>query len=359
MVETRMRYLLPFALLVGCQTYPTLEEACNDTLPGGSAITDPVDADIGLWMNCHRRQSRLPQLRVDPLLQASVEAHAAYLTVNRPISDQYFQIAGNEPFTGRTGLERARAEGWSSVNGGRFLEIVTSEQYQAANVLVGRENFDLWFSNPRIRQLWLQNPAFGFSVVTASYTYEFPDGSELEDVPTSLTYWNTVYQEPANPYAQAPIMVPANGATDVPARYVHWFADDILEPGEEYGYPITFTVGVGESGLALDSAALIGPNGPVSITTIVTGNGLPGLGNTAMVVPDDPLTVGAEYTADVLISTNFGQRRARTTFTVGSRVVGDLADVLSQARGTGDVPPFLTYTMREHAIEDHGPLQAR
>ena len=111
MVETRMRYLLPFALLVGCQTYPTLEEACNDTLPGGSAITDPVDADIGLWMNCHRRQSRLPQLRVDPLLQASVEAHAAYLTVNRPISDQYFQIAGNEPFTGRTGLERARAAG--------------------------------------------------------------------------------------------------------------------------------------------------------------------------------------------------------------------------------------------------------
>lgn len=361
MVETHMRYLLPLALL-GCQAYPSLEEACNDALPGGDAITDPVDADTALWMNCHRRQARLPQLRIDPALQRSVEAHAVYLETNQPVTDQYYQIPGNEPFTGRTGLERARAEGWTSVNGGRFLELITFERFEAADVLVGRDNFDLWFSNPRVRQLWLQSPAFGFGHVSASYVHTFPEESDLDDIPISLHYWNTVYQIPANAYAQAPIKFPPNGAQDVPARYVHFFDDNILEPGGEYGYPITFTVGVGESSLSVESAALIGPNGPVSITTIDSNNGLTGLNNTAVIVPDDPLAVGQEYTCEVSIKTNLGERRARTTFTVGSRTVGDtLNGVLNQeqARGTGEEPPWLTYEVREGLLTERGPLQAR
>lgn len=361
-VETSMRYLLPFALLVGCQSYPTLEEACKDTLPGGENVSDPVDAETGRWMNCHRRQAQLPQVRVLPSLQAAVEGHSAYLETNKPFNDQYFQIAGNEPYTGRSGLDRARAEGWTASNGARFLEFLTIEAYEAADVFVGKDNFDLWFSNPRVRQIFLQNPSFGFSVASSSYVITFPEDSDFDDIPISLHDWNIIYQEPATPYAQTPIKYPPNGAEDVPSRYTHWFDDDILEVGGEYGYPITFTVGAAETGLTVDTAALIGPDGPVAITVINgANNGLEGLTSTAIVVPDNPLSVGQEYTCEVEITTNQGKRRARTTFRVGSREVGNFGGELAPAaRSNGPVRPLLSYIIREvHVTDEHGPLQVR
>ena len=362
-----MRTLLITTFLAGCTTYPTLEEACNDTLPNGEAIAAEIDKETALWMNCHRRQARAGQARVHTQLQSAVEAHIVYLETNTPFLDQFRQFPGNEPFTGATPLDRARAEGWAPINGSRLLALMTIEGYEFANLYTGRQAFDLWFAYPVFRQAWLQNPNLGFGVASGSYTVGFPEDSDLEDIPLSLNFWNILYQVPTTPYAQAPIRYPPPGAEDVPASYIHLVDDDLLELGGEYGYPITFTVGVGETSLVVNNAALIGPSGPVSINVLTPArSGLQDFRNTIVIVPDDPLAVGSTYTASVVLSTDQGPRRAsKTTFTVGSRVLPTFDFVTTQARTAGGTPvvpelKFEAWSMDSAGVvQQHGPLTAR
>ncbi len=308
--------------LGGCNPPTTLAEACPETVPGGENITEAEDLQIAHRINCYRRLAKASKARVDPTIQRAVENHRAYIELNRPERNFFAEDAGLEGFTGNTALDRLEAEGYTMPPSTGLLEVFMLINGDAANQIEGAEHIDLWFADPFMRPAFLQPVVNGIGVATARYTYEWPPEVGLPPTDRAGVYYNILYTYTEPAVATIPRIYPRNGQTDAPGSYVHLSMGDPLEFGRTYGYPITFTVGSNETGLKVEQAIFSGPEGslPFQLFYGADASGGFGLFNSAILVPDAPLTAGATYTALVEITTDQGIRRARTTFTVGQDI---------------------------------------
>lgn len=314
--------LTVLALLVGCNDFTTLEEACLDEVPGQSNITDAEDVEIATALNCYRRLANEPKARIDPAIQQSVEGHRDYLQLHAPFLNIRTQDPTQEGFTGANGVDRLNAAGYMMPANSALLELYTVFYGETASLFAGRQHIDFWFADPFVRPAFLQPLLAGSGVATAEYTVEYPEDIGLDPDDVSVAYYNMVYTYASPPIAETAKAYPRNGQVDAPGSYVHLSANDALEEGRTYGYPITFTVGSRETGLVVEQAIISGPDGSIPFEIIYgddAGSGV-GLFNTAILVPDSPLTAGGTYTALVQLATDQGIRRARTTFTVGTDI---------------------------------------
>jgi hypothetical protein len=317
--------LLALAALPGCASFATVDEACEsfDSVPGEQFVTRPADVELLQRTTCYRRTARKNRLRVIQQVQNAVENHRDYLEANAPDPLSIFnESQGMAQFTGASASARLEDAGYAFPGNAGLLELATSERGEAfANVLQGADYVDFWFDVPTIRPAWLQPEMLATGVSTGSYVQTFPNIDAAEDIPVSFQYWNLIYGVSTTPYAEPAIEYPANGQTDVPPSYTHLTSSSALEFGRTYGYPVTFTVGSTETGLTIDSAAIIGPEGAVAISVLTGEDALTfgRLTNTAIVIPDSTLQAGAEYTASVKITTDQGTRRATTTFRTGGQ----------------------------------------
>ncbi len=307
----------------GCQSFATVQEACNsfDNVPGEQFIDRAEDVELVRRATCYRRVARKPKLKVLDTVQTAVESHRDWLETNTPNPLAIFSETRNTPgFTGSNATVRLSEAGYLFPANYELLEVATYEQGEGfANVLEGAGYIDFWWDVPSLRPAWLQPTILASGAGIGRYVQTFPDLDAALDNPVSFQYWNLIYSVPDAPYAEPAIEYPANGQTDVPPTYVHLTSNPVLEFGRTYGYPVTFTVGQRESGMTIDSAAIIGPEGAVAISVLTGDEALTfgRLSNTAVVIPDRPLSAGSEYTASVKITTDQGTRRASTTFRTG------------------------------------------
>jgi hypothetical protein len=313
------RFLALSGLLAGCNSFTTVEEACLEVNPGEGIITEDDDLAVFERLNCYRRLAKSARVQANPDLQAAVEGHRDYLELNTPFLNHFQQIEGNEGFTGSSAEDRLDAAGYQFQNNTALLQVATVQFGEIAQSISGVQHLDFWFADPFIRPAFLQPNLESAGVAIADYIVPaFEDGGE--DIPLNLAYYNIVYRYITPAIAEAPKIYPRNGQLDAPGSYIHLSQGDALEFGQTYGYPITFTVGSRETGLVVDQFSLQGPDGalPAQVITGEDAQGVVGLANTAILVPDAPMTVGGEYTAFIQIVTDQGVRRARTTFTIGN-----------------------------------------
>lgn len=311
---------LALVALTGCNSFTTIDEACLDEVPGQSFITDGEDVEIAARVNCYRRVANTPKAPIDEAVQQAVEAHRDYLELNTPQLNLRVENGLLEGFTGANASDRLQATGYTFQPNTSLLEITTAFYGDLAMQFTGAEHLEFWFADPFLRPAFLQPQIADFGLATAEYVIPAPPDTESPEVPISLAYYNVVYRYLSPAVAEAAKAYPRNGQVDAPGNYLHLGQNDALEFGRTYGYPITFTVGSRETGLVVDQFNLRGPNGsvPAQVLTGADAAGSVGLTNTAILVPDDPLVSGGEYTAFIQIITDQGIRRARTTFTVGT-----------------------------------------
>ncbi|MEZ4321295.1 MAG: hypothetical protein R3F61_27715 [Myxococcota bacterium] len=311
------------AFTSGCNTFETVESACLDVSPGEGNITDDVDRDVFRRMNCYRRLAKRPRTAVNPLVQDAVEAHNDWILQNNPRPETLAnENGGSAGFTGGNGVARLTAAGYTFPAHSELLELVLREEGEFASFVVGADHFDFWFADPFVRPAFLQPSMLGGGVVQDEYLRTFPEETAVPDLPISYTYWNLIYQTPVTPYAEIPVIYPRNGQTDAPPVYVHLSSSQSLELGQTYGYPVTFTVGSRETNLQVTQASFrrVSDDAELPITVLTGDDAITALRlrNTAIIVPEQPLTPGATYQADIRIKTDQGERRARTQFTCGS-----------------------------------------
>lgn len=308
-------HLLVLLSLTGCYNFETVEEACLDEVKGGSAVTDPLDLEAISRLNCYRRLAKAPAVAVDERVQQAVEDHVLYLETNTPYLNLRAQSSLLPGYTGTTGLDRLEAAGYTLQTNTQLLEYVTQVPNEyIAEIAGGQKHLDFWFASPFVRGEMLQPVMPHAGLATAYYTYEAP---EIDPIDLAVTYHNFIYRYASPAIMENPKIYPRNGQLDAPGSYIHLTTRPELEFGQLYGYPITFTVGTTETGLVVDQAGLSGPDGSLPFQ-LIYGDAFTGVGNTVIMVPDDPMTPGQVYTAFTQITTDQGTRRARSVFTIGA-----------------------------------------
>ena len=348
--------------LSGCASYATVQEACDsfESIPGEQFITRAEDVELITRATCYRRVAGKDRIRVVEPVQRAVENHRDWLETNAPNPLAIFtESRGTPGFTGTNATRRLQETNYAFPANFQLLEVATFESGEEfANVLEGAGYIDFWWDVPTMRPAWLQPTIQAAGGTTGDYVQTFPDVDAAVDIPTSFQYWNMVYAFPAAPYAEPAIEYPVNGQQDVPPTYTHLTSSTVFEFGRTYGYPVTFTVGSRENGLTIDSAAIIGPEGAVGISVLTGDDALTfgRLSNTAIVIPDRPLTAGAEYTASVKITTDQGTRRASTTFRTGGTARVVPFDIQTRIAENRPIRMFARWDNEEWFALDGGEL---
>ena len=124
--------VVAFALVAGCNTFETVEEACLDESPGQQFITKPGDVEIFQRGNCYRRLAKRPRVVVNKQMQEAIEAHANWIDLNGPdvtrsISVLRNEIASTEGFTGTTVFDRLDNAGFGKVSDGSEMRSYVEE----------------------------------------------------------------------------------------------------------------------------------------------------------------------------------------------------------------------------------------
>ena len=314
---------LLFLLLAGCNNFKTLAEACEDDLPTLDYITDSGDRGAALRINCYRRLTNLSRLNIEELPQKALEQHMSYLEQNTPDLNVFNQFPNQPSFVGSTNRDRLKAAQYTMPYSSMLTEDVMIF-YGANDDIPADLAVDALFTNPFFRPIFLIPNQVSMAIAHSDYTIDYPEDSNLTDERRQNFFYDAIHTIPETPYAEAAVVYPRNGQEDVPAQYTEFIDNMPIPAGETHGFPITFSVGVKEGGVTLDSASLIGPNGPLEIQTFAGADASRSLGfdNTAIVVPEVPLLVGQTYQVNVVLTTPQGSQNARTEFTVGSNTLG-------------------------------------
>lgn len=351
---------LPALLLFGCNTFTTVDEACSDSVAGANSVTRAGDLEIVQRMNCYRRVAKRPKGPVNPAVQEAVEGHRDWMEANAPDLTLFSQVPGTPGYTGNSALQRLDAAGYTMPANGALLEVGLWAD-ASYGLPSGGGLFDFWFEDPFARPAWLQHTVLAVGASEGEYTVVYSPTLGLDDQTRQLLYFNVIYTRPSTPYAEPAVVYPRNGQVDVPPDYVHLLdATDKLEIGRTYGFPITFTVGVSETGLEVTQASLRRVDtseAAVPFQVILGDTGfLSGLSNTVIMVPDRPLSTGATYQANARLKSDQGERVARTTFTVGgaSRPVPGIA-----TRAARDGVPVVDLWVRHAELTDLLPGEVR
>lgn len=311
--------LLTLFFAMGCNSFTTVQEAClTDGSPGIEVIADPDDKAAFERSNCYRRVAKRSKAPAEEIIQQAVDAHANYLLTRTPSENHLFEFAG-EAFTGHSATARLQALEYNFPSDSAVLDVMLLTDGDPG--LTGDELLDFWFADPFLRGAWLQTTVLGAGVAHGNYEGV---GFFGEIVQTGFQNWNIVYQVPTTAFAEVPLIYPRNGQVDVSPSFTSLTTNSPLALGQTYGYPITVTVGSRESGLTVLQASITdlgAPDGdtlPITVFDGAEGSSLPGLQNTAVIVPELPFEAGRQYQVDVKISSDQGERRVKSVFTVAT-----------------------------------------
>ena len=217
----------------------------------------------------------LPSLIVSPELMRAAQGHADYYITHQDDPNSgglHTQVFGYSGFTGRTIGDRARAAGYQ----------------------LGWVDEVFAFFTPADTLAW------ALETVWHRYMYVHPSAVHIgygtaTGGGTTVTVFNVGLSPAHTANAPLPVVVPFNGATDVPRSWAGWEAPNPA-PGalRPFGPPVSLQFGLSDQ-VTWGEAALYGPGGALVTTARTTSEWRRALS----LVPHDPLAPATTYTVRV------------------------------------------------------------
>ena len=253
--------------------------------------TPPQHTDLLGPVTALRAVLGLPSLIVSPELMRAAQGHADYYIANLDDPNSgglHSQVPGHPGFTGRTIGDRARAAGYR----------------------LGWVDEVFAFFTPAPTLAW------ALETVWHRYMYIHPSAVHIgygtaTGGGTTVTVFNVGLSPSHTANAPLPVVVPFNGATDVPRSWAGWEAPNPA-PGalRPFGPPVSLQFGLGDQ-VTWDQAELYGPGGALVTTARTTSEWRRALS----LVPHDPLAPATTYTVRVTGTRNEQPFTAESSFT--------------------------------------------
>ena len=297
------------ALLIGCRPeFDTLEEACQDSVPGSSKAPEAAMEAVGRG-NCYRRLAGLAPARVDDQYSAAERAHARYAE-NNGLSGGV-EDSTRPGFTGELAWNRLEAQGYDLPedfeSGYHFWTLEVPSVGQPSTEI------DAWMGHWLTRQVLLQP-----GVVDSGYGRS-----------GGITAYGNLSEFPSNDRVDQPVVYPKDGQVDVPYSVVNGFASEIIDENAVVGYPITITVSSAELGsdpqdsnpyslVLLDQQILDEQDRLVPVYEIQPETTPQPFPYTVALVPEEPLEPNTTYRVFARVSWVDGIKNVEATFTTGS-----------------------------------------
>ncbi len=316
-----MRRILFLSVLCSAACRPdfaTVDEACDDRVPGSKKVTNDEAIEVFRRMGCYRRLARMGRAKMNPLIQEAVTNHNLYQQKNYLPEDWPTKLgeeeSGKPGFTGEDAYARLEAVGYTG--GERGALGLWEYVYWDDEDPVSRVDF--WFHDPEARQAVLQP-----SWVAGGYA-EGPLQNAGPEHPPKMAYMALFYQIPVREHAGSPVIYPKDGQEEVPTGFEAVDPNQVMYGQGMLGYPITLTVGSIEHGgdpnphgIKIRASKLTGPGGEVSMTAFDPVSD-PQMRYSAAFYPDEELQPNSEYTFEVTLDWGTQENRTFTsTFRTG------------------------------------------
>lgn len=332
------------SLLGGCAEYFSVDEACQDEVPGSKELT-PGEIDAALRLNCHRRLAGVVRAIPNSLVQKEARNVLNYVLLNptgqyligEARESAYLRQLSNKPgYTGASLYDRLTDETLGV--GYVFYDEITAGTREYIDVQwsydgpmpTGADAIDWLMKDPQFRQTALQ-PSWidgAFAEIELPPEWFLEAGFPEDNLPVSgrAYYMVGIFTEPHIEHADSPIVYPKADQTDVPLwAFTHSALVDDPYHFAQTGYPITFTMGAidpanffeiefnqyrGE----VNYASLLDPDGrPVELRTLMPGDEINGtlpdgtwMRTTITVYPVQPLLPSTKYTFSAEVSSPEG-----------------------------------------------------
>ena len=293
-------------LLVGCQRFESVDDACKKNVPGDQHASRQGAIDAVARLNCYRRLARVGVLRFDKIVQEVTEDHVSYMA---GLPDLSGYVPGQESmdqngFTGANLDARLEAKNYQEVAGSLDRWEVTPVRWPFS----GADNIDYLFPDPWIRQAYLQPLVIG-----AGFDERF---SESEIDGGWLSYLTLLYDREQTLRS---FVYPVDGQIDVDPSYTDEIMGGGLVEYGEVGYPIT--VFVNSDAPVLEDYLLRGPSGNVDVVIHLPGDASwgPVLSGTIAITPLEPLEPNQTYEFTARVRADGVQQKLESTFTTASK----------------------------------------
>ena len=254
-------------------------------------VAPPEQTDLLGPVTALRAALGLPPLAVSPELMQAAQSHADYYITHRDDPNSgglHTQVRGYAGFTGRTIGDRARASGYQL----GWVDEVFAFFTPADTVAWALET------------VWHRYMYFHPSAVHIGYGTATGGGTTVTVFNVGLSPWHTAD-------APLPVVVPVNGATDVPFRWAGWESPNPA-PGatRPFGSPVSLQFGLDDQ-VTWGEAALYGPGGTLVTTSRTTSQWRRALS----LVPHDPLAPSTTYTVRINGTRNGAPFQVESSFT--------------------------------------------
>ncbi|MBX2798849.1 MAG: hypothetical protein KTR31_14330 [Myxococcales bacterium] len=330
--------LLP--LLVGCQQYENIDEACKENV-GGDKGASAEAVEVFQRITCYRRYAGLAKGKMNRRVTEAVENHARYLSIHGLDFGTFWQLEEQgEGFTGADAFERLDHTGYlvEEVGASAFVWEVLLTQIEADTDQT--ELVDQYMRDPFLRDVWL---APGWDA--GSYAQAPVEGK----FGPFLVYMNIVLYFPSGSRSTRPVTYPVDGQTGVPTSWFVPYPDKVFAGLDtEVGFPITLTAGSSILGtgstnvldVVVDQSTITheGTGERVAHRVIPPGQYWPGTNwSTAILLPEQPLEPDTTYTVEVQMGwVGNDNHRETVSFTTESEPAGAAAS--SRVVGTRLTP---------------------
>lgn len=298
--------MIILALFAGCKdnksdaTPLSVDDACPSIDDYGYDDASD-DAKAGFdRAACYRALMGLNVAELDARLDDSAQTHAEYMQSQGTLTHQQTD-AGDPSYTGEWVWDRADAAGYAFTAGMSMAEALSWGTEPAGSV-------DGWMNSVyhRVPFTLPEWTAVGFgqagSYSAMTFVSPYPNSEDMA------------------------VIYPIDGQIDVPAAFnsdEEW--PDPAPDAGRVGPPITVTVGSSDANnsytnpfdLQLVSASLTGPDGELSLIELVPDED-DYLGYAVALVPEAPLEIETEYTAEVHVTWLGGEETLTATFTTGA-----------------------------------------
>ena len=277
----------------GATPQPTAAPAQPTPAPAPPQPTAPPPQQVDLLgpVTALRAVLGLPSLIVSPELMQAAQGHANYYIAHLDDPNSgglHTQVFGYTGFTGRTIGDRARAAGYQ----------------------LGWVDEVFAFFGPA------ETIAWALETVWHRYMYVHPSAVHIgygtaTGGGTTVTVFNVGLSPAHTASAPLPVVVPFNGATDIPRSWAGWEAPNPA-PGalRPFGPAISLQFGLNDE-VEWGEAALYGPDGSLITTARTTSDWRRALS----LVPHDPLAPATTYTVRVSGTRNGEAFTIETSFT--------------------------------------------
>jgi len=270
------RAIVAAALLAGCETFDSVDEACPDGDSPGAAALGPVELDAIRALNCYRRLSGLGRAPISAAVQEAVEGHADYILAN-PDAERLYGDGGptaylgqddeEESFTGATLARRLDAAGYffaqpEAVTAREFLFVAVSGYVPLTaeddTMVSGGPAMDALMREHEWRELALQRSWRDGGYTEIELTADWFDAAGVcgfrpelcgggDSVPATLTgrmyYIVVVHDDPPIQGSFSPFSFPKAGQLEVP-RYSMSLGEVDPETGAQQQVQISYPISV-------------------------------------------------------------------------------------------------------------------